>query len=75
MKIRHQLCTEQVYRLTEDMIMEFLPPEVKGGVSYGYGYKRPGVDSRTTHITEDSATVHEFCDFLSGLEEFMQKQS
>jgi hypothetical protein len=75
MKIRHQLCTEQVYRLTEDMIMEFLPPGVKGGVSYGCGYKRPGVDSGTAHITEDSATVHEFFDFLSGLEEFMQKQS
>jgi hypothetical protein len=58
-----------VYRLTEDMIMEFLPP--KGGVSYWCGYKRPGVDSGTAHITEDSATVHEFFDFLSGLEEFM----
>jgi hypothetical protein len=64
-----------VYRLTEDMIMEFLPPGVEGGVSYCCGYKRPGVDSGTTHITEDSATVHELFDFLSGLEEFMQKQS
>jgi hypothetical protein len=73
MKIRHQLYTEQVYRLTEDMIMESLPPGLKGGLSYGYGYKRPGVDSGTAHITEDSATVHKFFDFLSGLEEFMQK--
>jgi hypothetical protein len=64
-----------VYRLTEDMIMEFLPPGVEGGVSHCCGYKRPGVDSGTTHVTEDSATVHEFFDFLSGLEEFMQKQS
>jgi hypothetical protein len=39
------------------------------------GYKRPGVDSGTAHIIEDSATVHELFDFLSGLEEFMQKQS
>jgi hypothetical protein len=64
-----------MYRLTEDMIMEFLPPGDKGGVSYGCRYKRPGVDSGAAHITEDSAAVHEFCDFLSGLEEFMQKQS
>jgi hypothetical protein len=64
-----------VYRLTEDVIMEFLPPGVEGGVSCCRGYKRPGVDRGTAHITEDSATVHEFFDFLSGLEEFMQKQS
>jgi hypothetical protein len=64
-----------VYRLIEDMIMELLPPGVEGGVSYCCGYKRPGVDSGTTHITEDSATVHEFFDFFSGLEKFMQKQS
>jgi hypothetical protein len=64
-----------VYRLTEDMIMEFLPPGVKGGVSYYCGYKRPGVDSGTAHIMEASSTVHEFFDFLSRLEEFMQKQS
>jgi hypothetical protein len=64
-----------VYRLTEDMIMEFLPPGVEGGVSYGCGYKRPGVDSGAAHITEYSATVHKFLDFLSRLKEFMQKQS
>jgi hypothetical protein len=57
------------------MIMEFLPPGVEGGVSYCCGYKRTGVDSGTAHIMKDSATVHEFFDFLSGLEEFMQKQS
>jgi hypothetical protein len=64
-----------VYRLTEDMIVEFLPPGVEGGVSYCCEYKRPGVDSGTAHMLKDSATVHEFFDFLSGLEEFMQKQS
>jgi hypothetical protein len=64
-----------VYRLTEDMIMEFLPPGIEGGVSYGYGHKRPGVDSGTTHVMEDSTTVHKFFDFFSGLEEFMQEQS
>jgi hypothetical protein len=64
-----------VYRLTEDVIMEFLPPGVKGGVSYGCGHERPGVDSRTTHIMENPAVVHKLFDFLSGFEEFMQEQS
>jgi hypothetical protein len=63
-----------MHRLTEDMIMEFLPPRVEGGVSYYCRHKRPGIDSGTAHIAEDSATVHEFFDFLPGLEEFMQKQ-
>jgi hypothetical protein len=53
------------------MIMEFLPPGIEGGVSYGCGHKRPGVDSGTTHVMEDSTTVHKFFDFLSGLKEFM----
>jgi hypothetical protein len=56
------------------MIMEFLPPGVEGGVSYGCGHKRPRVDSGTTHIMEDPATVHKFFNFLSGLEELMQEQ-
>jgi hypothetical protein len=64
-----------VHRLIEDMIMEFLPPGVEGGVSYGCGHKRPGVDSGTTHIMENPATVHKFFNFLSGLEELMQEQS
>jgi hypothetical protein len=64
-----------VYRLTEDMIMELLPPGVEGGVSYCCGYERPGVNRRTAHILKDSASLHKFLDFLSGLEEFMQKQS
>jgi hypothetical protein len=72
---KSQLYTEQVHRLTEDMIMEFLPPGVKGGVSYGCGHKRPGADSGTTHIIENPATVHKFFNFLSGLEELMQEQS
>jgi hypothetical protein len=63
-----------VYRLTEDVIMEFLPPGVEGGVSYCCGYERPGVNRRTTHILKDSASLSKFFDFLSGLEEFMQKQ-
>jgi hypothetical protein len=64
-----------VYRLTEDMIVEFLPPGIEGGVSYCCGYERPGVNRMTAHVLKDSATLHKFLDFLSGLEEFMQKQS
>jgi hypothetical protein len=64
-----------VYRLTEDVIMEFLPPGVKGGMSYGCGHERTGVGSGTTHILEDPAAMHTLFDFLSGLEEFMQEQS
>jgi hypothetical protein len=61
-------------RLTEGVIMEFLPPGVKGGVSYDYGHKRTGINSGATHILEDPAAVHTFFDFLSGLEESMQEQ-
>jgi hypothetical protein len=64
-----------VYRLTEDMIMEFLPPGVEGGVSYCCRYERPGVDSRTAHILKNSTSLSKFLDFLSGLEEFVQKKS
>jgi hypothetical protein len=60
-------------RLTEDVIMEFLPPGAKGGVSYGCGHKRTGVDSRATHILEDPTAVHALFDFLPRLKEFMQK--
>jgi hypothetical protein len=64
-----------VYRLTEDMIMEFLPPGVEGGVSYCYGYERPGVNRRTAYILKDPAGLGKIFDLLPGLEEFMQKQS
>jgi hypothetical protein len=64
-----------MHRLTKDMIMEFLPPGVEGGVSYCCGYERPGVNRRTAHILKNSASLSKFFDFLSGLEEFMQKQS
>jgi hypothetical protein len=62
-----------VYRLTKDVIMEFLPPGVEGGVSYCCGYERPGVNRRATRILKDSTSLSKFFDFLSGLEEFMQK--
>jgi hypothetical protein len=62
-------------RLTEDVIVEFLPPGVKGGVSYDCGHEGTCVDSGTAHIVEDPAALHQLFDFLSGLEEFMQEQS
>jgi hypothetical protein len=64
-----------VYTLTEDVIMEFLPPGVEGGASYCCGYERPGVNRRSTHILKDSTSLSKFFDFLSRFEEFMQKQS
>jgi hypothetical protein len=64
-----------MHRLTKDVIMEFLPPGVEGGVSYCFGYERPGVNRRTAYILKNSASLNKFLDFLSGLEEFMQKQS
>jgi hypothetical protein len=64
-----------VNRLTEDMIMKFLPPRVENGVSYCCRYERPGVDSRTAHILKNSTSLSKFLDFLSGLKEFVQKQS
>jgi hypothetical protein len=64
-----------MYRLTEDMIMEFLPPRVEGGVSYCCGNERPGVNRRTACILKNSASLSKFLDFLPGLEEFMQEQS
>jgi hypothetical protein len=64
-----------VYRLAEDVIIEFLPPRVEGGVSYCCGNERPGVNRRTAFILKNSARLSEFLDFLSGFEEFMQEQS
>jgi hypothetical protein len=60
-----------MHRLTEDVIMEFLPPGFKGGVSYCCRYVRPGVNRRTAHILKNSTSLSKFFDFLSGLEEFM----
>jgi hypothetical protein len=64
-----------MHRLTEDMIMKFLPPGVEGGVSYCCRCERPGVNRGTAHILKNLAGLSKFFDFLSGLEDFMQKQS
>jgi hypothetical protein len=62
-----------VHRLTENMVMEFLPPRVEGGVSYYCRCERPGVNSWTAYILENPAGLSKFFNFLSGFEEFMQK--
>jgi hypothetical protein len=62
-----------MHGLTENMVMEFLPPGVEGGVSYYCGCEGPGVNSWTAHILKNPAGLSQFFDFLSGLEEFMQK--
>jgi hypothetical protein len=62
-------------RLTEDMIMKFLPLGVESGVSYGCRHESTCVDSWTAHIIKNPAALHQLFDFLSGLEEFVQEQS
>jgi hypothetical protein len=63
-----------MHRLTEDVVMEFLPPGVEGGVSYCCRCEGLGVNRWTAYIL-NPAGLSKFFDFLSGLEEFMQKQS
>jgi hypothetical protein len=58
-----------MHKLTEDVIMEFLPPGVKGGVSYCCRYERPGVNRSTAHILKNSISLSKLFDFLSELEE------
>jgi hypothetical protein len=62
-----------VYRLTENMVMEFLPPRVEGGVSYYCRCERPGVNSWTAYILKNPASLSKLFNILSGFEEFMQK--
>jgi hypothetical protein len=64
-----------MHRLTKDVVMEFLPPGVEGGVIYYCRCERRGVNRGTAHILKNPAGLSKFFDFLSGLEEFMQKQS
>jgi hypothetical protein len=75
LKVRHQFYTKEMHRLTEDMVMEFLPPGVEGGVSYCCRCEGPGVNRWTAYILKNPTGLNKFFDFLSGLEEFMKKQS
>jgi hypothetical protein len=60
--------------LIENVIMEFLPPGFEGGVSYCCRCEGPGVNSWTAYILKNPGGLSKFFDFLSGFEEFMQKQ-
>jgi hypothetical protein len=60
-----------VYWLTENMVMKFLPPRVKGRMRYCCGYERPGIESGAAFILKDPSGLHIFFDFFSGFEEFM----
>jgi hypothetical protein len=62
-----------VHRLTENVVMEFLPPGVEGGVSYYCRCEGPGINSWTAYILKNPAGLSKFFDFISGFEEFMQK--
>jgi hypothetical protein len=62
-----------VHRLTEDMVMEFLPPRIEGGMSYYCRCGRLGINGWTVFILKDPAGLSELFDYLSGFEEFMQK--
>jgi hypothetical protein len=62
-----------VYWLTENMVMKFLPPRVKGGMSYCCGCERPGVNSWTAFILKNPSGLRNFFDFFSGFEEFVKK--
>jgi hypothetical protein len=58
---------------TEDMVMKFLPPRIKGGMSDCCGCEMPGVNSWTAFIFKDPSGLHTLLDYLSGFEEFMQE--
>jgi hypothetical protein len=62
-----------VHRLTEDMVMEFLPPRIEGGMSYYCRCERPGINGWTAFILKDPVGLSKLFDCLSGFEEFMQK--
>jgi hypothetical protein len=64
-----------VHWLTEDVIMEFLPPGDEGGMSYCYGCERPGIKSWAAFILEYPSGLYAILDFLSGFEELMKEQS
>jgi hypothetical protein len=62
-----------VHRLTEDMVMEFLPPRIEGGMSDCCGCEMPGVNGWTAFIFKNPFGLHTFFDHLSRFEEFMQE--
>jgi hypothetical protein len=55
-----------VHRLTEDMVMEFLPPRIEGGMSYCCRCERPGINGWTAFILKNPAGLSKLFDFFSG---------
>jgi hypothetical protein len=63
-----------MYWHIEDVIMNFLPPRRKRGMSYCYWHKRPGcINSSAALVLEDPFFLYGFLDIFSGLEEFMKE--
>jgi hypothetical protein len=63
-----------MYWLVEDVIIEFLPPGGKGGMSHCCRYKGPRcINSGAALILKDSSSLQGFLNFFSGLEEFMKE--
>jgi hypothetical protein len=62
-----------MYWHIEDVIMKFLPPRSKRGMSYCYWHKRLGcIDSCAALVLEDPLCLYGFLDILSGFEKFMK---
>jgi hypothetical protein len=62
-----------VHWLTEDMVMEFLPPGDEDGVSYCYWCEKPGIKSWAALVLKNPSSLYSILDFLSGFEEFMKE--
>jgi hypothetical protein len=63
-----------MYWLIEDVIMEFLPPGSKRGMSYRCWYKWPRcINSWAALILKDSSGLQVFLNFLPRFEEFMKE--
>jgi hypothetical protein len=62
-----------VHWLTEDVVMEFLPPRDEKRVSYCCWYEKPGIKSWAALILKNPSGLNTLFDFLSGFEEFMKK--
>jgi hypothetical protein len=74
LKVRHQFKAERVYWHVENVIMKFLPPRNKKGVSNCYWHKRLGcIEGCAALILKNPSCLHGFLDVLSGLEKFMEE--
>jgi hypothetical protein len=63
-----------MYCHIKDVVMKFLPPRSKRGMSYCFWHKRPGcINSWAALILEDPFFLQGFLDILAGHEEFMKE--